>query len=369
MSVFAGQFGRWAKAVFAGAVAVSAVAVLQTPSSPVSATTADQRDVAFSANATAAMPPNALLNAMVELPDGKWMLATGAGLVRLNADGSKDSSYLGNYDTPTTGVTAAVKAMDVDANGGVIYSIWFNVLRLNPDGSADGVFANPVFDANIGAIKVLANGDILVAGEFTHTNYGSAGLVKMTATGQPVTAFNNKVGSSWFGTGEFATIAPLAKELEVDSQGRILLTGTIYTPIPMLVRFAADGTPDTAFNTTLANWLGATSGSDGYDVEPLADGGYLLVGLYGTPQTAFSVDATHPLAPPPASPYPTCFPVPLFRVEANGSSNTSINGVEDTSSNATCAPNSARTIVGEFRLTPTGTSLSVDASSTQLRKT
>jgi len=347
MSVFKGRFGRWAKVIFTGAVAVSTVAVLQAPSSPVSATFADQRDVAFSANATAAMPPNALLNAMVELPDGKWMLATGAGLVRLNANGSKDSSYLGNYDTPTTGVTLDVKAMDVDANGGVIYSIWYTVYRLNPDGSADGVFTNPDFGANIGAIKVLANGDILVAGEFTDTsNYGSGGLVKVTATGQPVTAFNNNVGSSWFGTGGFVTIAPLAKELEVDSQGRILLTGTIYTPIPMLVRFAADGTPDTAFNTTLVNWLGATSGSDGYDVEPLADGGYLLVGISGSPQIALSVDATHPLAPPPASPYPNCFPVTLFRVEANGSSNTSINGVEDTSSNATCAPNSARTIVG-----------------------
>ena len=129
MSVFTGRFGRWAKVLFAGVVAVSTIAVLQAPSSPVSATFADQRDVSFSNNATAAMPPNALLNAMVELPDGKWMLATGTGLVRLNADGSKDSSYLGNYDTPNTGVTIEVKAMDVDANGGVIYSIGSNLFR------------------------------------------------------------------------------------------------------------------------------------------------------------------------------------------------------------------------------------------------
>ena len=92
MSEFKGRFGRWAKALFAGVVAVSTIAVLQAPSSPVSATTADQRDVAFSANATAAMPSNPLLNAMAELPNGKWIVATNGGLVLLNADGTKDTT-------------------------------------------------------------------------------------------------------------------------------------------------------------------------------------------------------------------------------------------------------------------------------------
>jgi uncharacterized delta-60 repeat protein/LPXTG-motif cell wall-anchored protein len=358
MSVFKGRFGRWAKAFFAGAVAVSAVAVLQAPSSPVSATTADQRDVSFSTNATAAMPPNVLLNAMVELPDGKWMLATGAGLVRLNANGSKDSSYLGNYDTPTTGVTADVKAMDVDANGGVIYSSGSaggRLARLNPDGSPDSGFAfdegiqspflvNAPFNATPTAIKVLANGDILVAGEFNNTNtYGSAGLVKMTSAGDPVAAFNTNVGNAWFGVGQFATTAPHAYDIEVDAQGRILLASMTYTPVPMLVRFSANGTPDTTFNTTLGNWIGTTSNSEGYDVEPLADGGYLLVGVQGYPTFGFAVGVGHPLYDPSS---PTCVPQNLFRVEANGSSNTSYNGTEDVSQSADCVGWSQRTVVG-----------------------
>ena len=326
-------------AILVAMLTVTAIEVAETPS-PVSATVADQRNVTFGDNATAALPPNQLITGMAELPDGKWIVSTTGGLVRLGANGAKDATYLGNYDTPNTGINSDVAAVAVDAQGGVIFTSTSVIRRLNPDGSADGnffaAFSNPWnADATPTALRVLANGDILAAGQFDHNNvFGSAGLVRMTGAGVSVTAFNSNVGSSWYGLGQNNIhITPRANEFEIDSQGRILLAAQTLTAISPLVRFAANGTPDTAFNTAVASWLGTTSGGNGYDVEPLADGGYLFVGRAPNPGRWIKTDAGHPFGTM------NCQWQSLFRVEADGSSNASINGTVDADQNSPCVAN------------------------------
>ena len=318
----------------------------------VNATVIDVRDATFSSNATAALPPGVPMNAIEPLPGGKWLVATDGGLVRLNADGTKDTSYLGNYDGAGLYNSAYVTAMDVDSQGGAIISSGFvmgSVGRRLPDGNMDPNFAldltnnGPYLSSQPRFIKVLDDGHILLAGGFDENNaFGAGGLVKMTATGENVASFNSNVGDYLVDYSMNFALPPDVYDIEVDNQGRIVMAIQPYLQgLGALVRFNADGTPDVAFNQTLGAWLsdtGTPSNAYGKDVEVLPGGGYLIAAdiLGSSPIRADLLSPGHPFNG-------ACLDVGLFRVSDSGASDVSFNGTYDT--NGVCG-NGMRTVVG-----------------------
>lgn len=320
------------------------------PSSSAQAIVIDQRNTTFSSAATAALPSGHPVTSISATPDGKWIAATDGGLVRLNADGTRDSSYLGNHNSIAGDINNRfVTAMDVDAQGGAILSSGFwpgGIGRRMPDGSIDSDFAveltnsSPSLSRAPQFIKVLPNGDILLAGRFDGTNaFGGAALLKITATGENISSFNTNVGN--YLTGALANDpAPEVYDLEVDSQGRILMAIQPYTAgLGALVRFNADGTPDTAFNQGVFTWLGdATNSSNatGRDVEILEGGGYLLTaGFGGTLAPKVNI------LPLNHSWVNDCWDITLFQIRDSGASDTAYNGTYDSS--GICG---TRTVVG-----------------------
>lgn len=100
-------------------------------------------------------------------------------LVRLNADGTRDTSF-----NVGTGFNASVNSVAIQSDGKIVVAGGFTsysgssaqtvLLRLNTDGTRDTTFntgAGPIF--TIDAVKLQADGKIIVAGGYTTTYSGS----------------------------------------------------------------------------------------------------------------------------------------------------------------------------------------------------
>lgn len=230
------------------------------------------------------------INSTVIQPDGKILVvgnfayykaADQMGIVRLNADGSKDETFdLG------TGFDGSVYAIALQPDGKILVGGRFTkfqgvsqngLIRLNADGSKD-----TSFDIGIGfvdntadfhneppvcSIAVQADGKIIVGGDFigyqgTTENY----FIRLNADGSKDTAFN-------IGTIFKDTVYCVA----LQSDGKIMLAGD-----QMLIRLNIDGSKDTTFKT------GSGFDYDVYSVVLQNDGKILAAGLFdnydGKPQ-------------------------------------------------------------------------------------
>ncbi len=175
-------------------------------------------------------------------------------LVRLNADGTRDASFVTG-----TGFDNQVFSVAVQADGRVLVGGDFTsydgttglnrLVRLNADGTRDTGFATGTgFDVSVRSVAVQADGKVLVVGAFTSYN-GTAGvnrLVRLNADGTRDTGF--ATGTGFPSTGQ--TVLSVA----VQTDGRVLVGGqfTNYngtTGVNRLVRLNADGTSDASFAT------------------------------------------------------------------------------------------------------------------------
>ncbi|HEY0969004.1 MAG TPA: delta-60 repeat domain-containing protein [Opitutaceae bacterium] len=130
--------------------------------------------------------------------------------------------------------------------------------RVNPDGSLDPTFG-PLLNGDVTAIAVQADGRILVGGKFTEarsgaggTVYARNGLVRLAADGTVDPAFNPAPGGV-----SSISLAPVYA-IVVQADGRIVVGGAFTTLQPggsgtvyarnRLARLNADGSVDTGFN-------------------------------------------------------------------------------------------------------------------------
>ena len=210
------------------------------------------------------------------------------GLIRLNADGTLDTSFnsggSGIEFIPSNG--RFVNAVTVLADGKILVGGYFTsyngvasgfLVRLNANGTRDTSYdaGGTGFDARVNELKVQADGKILAVGEFTSYNGAAAvsdGVVRLNADGSLDTSFN--AGGSGSGGG-----FPLRLMQQVD--GKILVGGgyTTYNgnAVPAnLIRLNANGSLDTSFN----------AGGSGFDSSVSAlyqlANGKILVGGYFT---------------------------------------------------------------------------------------
>ena len=167
-------------------------------------------------------------------------------LVRLNADGSRDTSFITG-----AGFNSTVSSVAVQADGQVLvggsfttYSgtLAFNLIRLNPNGSYDATFVTGTgFRTSIvSSVVVQANGQVLVGGSFTtYQGTPARGLVRLNADGSRDADFAPNL------TGYVYSLA-------VQANGQILAGGSVgyaNQDPSRLIRLNADGSPDASFNT------------------------------------------------------------------------------------------------------------------------
>ena len=146
-------------------------------------------------------------------PDGKTLVGgsfarlhgwTGSpGLVRLNADGSLDTTFNAAC-TSSCGFVGVVSALAVQSNGKIIVGGGFTtyngsavnrIARLNTDGSLDTTFnaASTVgFNSSVNAVALQADGKIIAGGGFTtYRNSAANYIVRLNADGSLDTTFNS----------------------------------------------------------------------------------------------------------------------------------------------------------------------------------
>ena len=170
---------------------------------------------------------NSGVNAMHLLSNGKILVAgnfssygpfdastTIPSLIRLNVDGTLDSSFVPALPTGTIATAA------VDASGRIIVArnaSPFGLVRLLPDGAADASFSFTATLSNPPTVMTaLPDGKVLVGGNFTSpTNR----LFRLNEDGSLDDGFNVGTG---FNNGSITAI-------EVDLQGRLWISGFSFT--------------------------------------------------------------------------------------------------------------------------------------------
>ena len=213
------------------------------------------------------------VSSLVIQPDGKILVGGEARnsddshnfLVRLNADGSLDTTFERN-------MSGRVEDIVVQADSKILvgwnnYPDGYELVRLNPDGSTDKTF-NP--EPHIaGSIAVQADGKILVGGS-TIGDQRDIAIHRLNADGSMDTTFRAVVGP------DETTSHFYVKAIVVQADGKILIGGRFATingqPRANIGRLHRDGSLDMAFNPDADNSVRV--------VVVQSDGKILLGGAY-----------------------------------------------------------------------------------------
>ena len=206
----------------------------------------------------------------------QWVSA--GGIIRLNADGSRDSSF-----DMWNGFDWAVYSITVQSDGKIIVGGWFwtyqwveayNIIKLNADGSRDSSFDmwEGFDDEAIHTIAVQNDGKIIVGGAFRRYQWVSAGgILRLNADGSRDFSFDMWEGFSW-----------LVLSLVIQDDGKIIAGGwaNMYQWIPTnkITRLNANGSRDTTFNI----WNGLSWSVEA--IETQADGKILVGGHFSSYQ-------------------------------------------------------------------------------------
>jgi uncharacterized delta-60 repeat protein len=175
------------------------------------------------------------------------------GVVRLNANGSLDTSF----DTGTGAVGAFVYSICGYSNGKILLGGDFykynevlvsRMVRLNPDGSLDGTFTAGAINQTVRSMVIQSNGKIIIGGAFSTLGGYSAGKIgRLNADGSIDNSFN--YGGAGFNND--------VRALALQSDGKILVGGSFTTYNGAtgegVVRLDADGGIDASFSTKISN--------------------------------------------------------------------------------------------------------------------
>jgi uncharacterized delta-60 repeat protein len=226
---------------------------------------------------------NSIINEIFLQPDGKIIVVGGFatfngntrnGIVRLNSDGTEDATFAANTGT---GFGTAINANFVylQNNDQILIGGSFttfngntrnSLVRLNSDGTEDAAFYTNLgagFNNAVHAVYEQANGQILVAGQYTlFDSNPHTGLVRLNSDGTLDATFTTNLGSG------FASVVFLTSVIE-QPDGKILVGGN-FTSFDSntrnrLVRLNSDGTEDTAFYTNLGAGFNASVVEITYD--------------------------------------------------------------------------------------------------------
>lgn len=209
-------------------------------------------------------------------------------VLRTNADGTPDVDF---QTTLGTGANGTVTSAVVQGDGKIVlagnFTTWNGatvnrIVRLNADGSRDtGYVTGAGFDGNVINLAIQPDGKVIATGSFT-TYAGAArqGVARLMTTGALDAVFSTNVGTAASNIGAAG----------VQSSGQIILVGNFTTwkgaaNARGIVRLAADGTRDDAFNTAMGTGLTLTGIPGAVTVQPddkILIGGGGISALNGT---------------------------------------------------------------------------------------
>jgi uncharacterized delta-60 repeat protein len=243
--------------------------------------------------------------APVELPNGKLLLGfTTYGsnsdfkVMRMNADGSVDTTFgTGGSTVVSAGGDDALRQIAVDPNGKIVLvgnapaadGRPIAIVRLNADGSLDSSFnGGAALTVSFGtgyhganAVAFGADGKMIVGGVAAGAPPAAA-LVRVNGDG----TLDNTFGTGGKLTMALGTLSSTVTAIQVLSGGKILVgaqaRATAPDTDPVLVRLNADGSLDTSFGSGGMVKPHPTSGTDtltGMQVQ--ADGKILTAGMVG----------------------------------------------------------------------------------------
>lgn len=232
------------------------------------------------------------------------------GIMRLNADFTRDTSFDG--------------ALDADASDNIHYYSYFNVLKqhpdgdlvgvgrfknynlassnnfvkINPDGSKDDAFDNICrgFDESMQKFALQPDGKILAIGRFHSFNgYNRNRIVRLNADGSVDEGFEAQ-------SHHFLTDYVSPRDIAIQPDGKILIAsdGRWFGSARggSLVRLNADGTNDDAFNPLTPENYGVRGQVMSIALQP--DGKIIIAGSFQFGSTAttrqmarFNADGTH----------------------------------------------------------------------------
>jgi uncharacterized delta-60 repeat protein len=204
-------------------------------------------------------------------------------IVRLNTDGTRDTTFTTNTGTAFNG---AVGDIAIQTDGKIVAVGAFTtfngatvnrIARLNTDGSRDTTFTTntgTAFSGDTSKVAIQSDGKILISGTFTTFNgVVVRNLVRLNTDGTRDTTFTTNLGTGFVGS----TIA-----IAVQSDGKILVGGDLSslngTSINRFVRLNSDGTRDTSFSTNIGTAL--SSGGTVHEIAVQSDGKIVLTGFF-----------------------------------------------------------------------------------------
>lgn len=181
--------------------------------------------------------------------------ATTNRIVRLNSDGTRDTTFTTNTGT---GFNSDVYAIAIQSDGKIICGGFFTsfngvtvnrIARLNSDGTLDTTFATNTgtgFNFQPYSLATQSDGKIIVAGSFTSFNGTTTNrIARLNSNGTLDTTFTTNIGTG-FCCNQVQSVA-------VQPDGKIVCAGPFITfngtTVNCIARLDSNGTLDTAFTT------------------------------------------------------------------------------------------------------------------------
>jgi uncharacterized delta-60 repeat protein len=200
-------------------------------------------------------------------------------IVRLNTGGSIDTSFSVGSGFNSGSNTTAVRSIVVQSDGKVLAGGFFTsyngtstnyIVRLNTDGSIDTSFVGSGFNGSVWIIALQSDGKILVGGSFIGYNGTSTNrIVRLNTDGSIDTSFS--VGSGFNN---------IVYGIAVQSDGKVLMGGifTSYngTSVNYIVRLNTDGSIDTSFS------VGSGFNNVVHSIAVQSDGKVLVIGQFAS---------------------------------------------------------------------------------------
>jgi uncharacterized delta-60 repeat protein len=208
-------------------------------------------------------------------------------IIRLNTDGSKDISFntgTGFNSTPTTIALQADGKILLGGNFSKYNGVAGNtIIRLNTDGSKDisfniGTGTSVGFDNAVNKISLQIDNKILVGGNFTsYQGITENGIIRLNTDGSKDTSFIT-------GTGFGNNTSYFVNDLAIQNDGKILVGGSFITYNGVsqnnIIRLNTDGTKDINFITG----TGFNVPADVSKISIQSDGKILIGGYFSSYQ-------------------------------------------------------------------------------------
>ena len=198
-------------------------------------------------------------------PDGKILVGGNFGtlngntrnrLVRLNSDGTEDTSF---YTNLGGGFNNIVHSIEIQSDDKILVGGFFDnfngntrnrLVRLNSNGTEDTSFYTNLgtgFNNSVYNVTIQPDGKILVGGSFTALNGSTRNkLVRLNSNGTEDTSFYSNLGTGFEGV---ELIPSNIRSVYVQPDGKILVGGFFVSlngnTRTNLVRLNSNGTEDT----------------------------------------------------------------------------------------------------------------------------